>query len=353
MVTIRDVAQKSGVSVATVSYVLNDGPRTVRPETRERVQVAINELNFRPNVTARHLARRRTHTLGVLIGNGALVTEGNPYTATVVSGILTSAGESGYNVTLITENWREKGVKHLLANLNIEGMLVVAPLLGDSIVADIQEQQVPMVVLSSMVHASSGVMCIDVDNACGMQMATEHLIGLGHQRIAFLSGDLQQPCTELRRQGFHRAMQSAGLDIRKEFDVVSSFDGDRCRDDVQRLLSSGSDSPTAILCGNDRIAIVALEEARSNDIPVPEALSIVGFDDGVGASLVSPPLTTVRQPLAQMAGEAVQILINEIKQTKNVTKNIVERLGGNKTFPISPKIVRPELIIRSSTGSCK
>jgi LacI family transcriptional regulator len=343
MVTIRDVALKSGVSVATVSYVLNDGPRTVRPETRERVQAAIEHLKYRPNVTARHLARRRTHTLGVIIGNGSLLTEGNPYTATVVSGILTRAGELGYNVTLVTENWREKGVKSLLANLNIEGILIIAPLLGDSLVEDVCGEQMPMVVLSSTVHAVE-TMCIDVDNGLGVQKATEHLIALGHQRIACVSGDVHQPSTPLRREGFHRAMKTANLPIRAEYDVISSFSGKKSRQDIEHLLSL-LEPPTALLAGNDYIAFVALEVAHEKKIRVPQDLSVVGFDDAIGASLSNPPLTTVRQPLSEMAGEAVEVLIEEIRL------HTVSGEQETRKMPLtSPKIVRPDLVVRSSTG---
>jgi DNA-binding LacI/PurR family transcriptional regulator len=339
MPTIRDVAKASGVSIATVSYVLNDGPRPVRAETRERVLSNIRRLDYHPNAMARGLARRRMNTLGVLFANVEPAVVTNPYAATLLAGILTAAAEAGFNVTLFTEPWRHtRHAARAFHDRRTDGVLVVAPEMGSPIVQELSRLHLPLVVIS-LPSDSYGVPSVDVDNIRGAQLATEHLLALGHRRIAHLEGDAGLASASLRREGFLTAMAAAGVQVADDYRVPCGYGQDdktraESQEKVRRLLALPC-PPTALFAANDTLAFAAITAATEAGLSVPEQLSVVGFDDIPAAPFLTPPLTTIRQPLLQI-GQAA-------------TRRLAARVEG-KPVPPTTQLLEPELIMRGSTA---
>jgi DNA-binding LacI/PurR family transcriptional regulator len=334
--TIRDVARECGVSVATVSYVLNDGPRPVRPETRRVVLETVKRLGYHPNAMARALVHGRVNTLGVLFGRvePAIVT--NSFVTGVLEGIMSTSAHAGYNVTLFTQPWHDAATSSaVFTDGRTDGVLIVAPLQGSGMVEGLSGLGIPLVVVSAAVAAESRIPFVDVDNQRGAAMATEHLLALGHTRIAHLMGEAEQPSAIERRKGFCEALARAGVEVPAHYLVWSNYDSSRAYADVRRLLT-GPDRPTAVFAGNDGLALATVAVARDLGIRVPAELSVVGFDDVAVAALVTPPLTTVRQPLAEIGRRATRLL--------------VARIEGKNIAPVSAR-AEPELVVRGTTAA--
>lgn len=312
-VTIRDVAKESGVSVATVSYVLNDGPRSVRPQTRQRVLDVMRRLNYHPNAMARGLVRRQMHTLGVLFGMVEPEIVTNPYAAAVLQGIFSAGANRGYNITLFTEPWRDAHHSApAFRDRRADGMIVVAPMLDSDMVSGLAALGLPLVVVSAP-SLLPGIPFVDVDNKQGGRLAAAHLLALGHTRIGHISGDLTHASVTGRREGFETALAEAGIPLPPEYLKVGSYGFEPNRPVVREMLSLPC-PPTAIFAGSDQIAFAVLEVARDMGIFVPKQLSLVGFDDVATAARVSPALTTIRQPLSAMGNHATHMLVNQLEE---------------------------------------
>lgn len=336
MATIRDVARESGVSVATVSYVLNNGPRPVREQTRHRVQEAMRRLNYHPNAMARGLVSRRLFTLGVLFGPDRLEAFTDPFAANLLQGALAAAHELGYNITLFTQPWRNAAQSApLFRDRRTDGVLLVAPMRNSDMVEGLSGLDLPLVVVSSS-GDRPGVPYVDIDNAAGARLATEHLIGLGHERIGHISGDEHLSSVPIRRDAFCKAMRAAGREVRPEYQVSSTYTIGQSYEAIRRLLTL-PEPPTALFAGNDMIGITTLAVARDLRIRVPEQLSVIGFDDVPSAALVTPPLTTINQPLARIGEVATRLLVCCIEKPET-------------RLPMA-HLEEPTLIVRQSTAA--
>jgi DNA-binding LacI/PurR family transcriptional regulator len=307
MATIRDVARESGVSTATVSNVLNNTSRPVHPGTRERVLETARRLNYHPNVMARGLVGGRVQTIGVVFGVVEPEVITNPYAAMILRGILTEAARHEYNVTLRTARWRgAKESANAFRDGRADGYIIVAPALDSDMVEGLAALDLPLVVVSSE-KAPKGVPCVDVD--------------------------VQQPSVAARRDGFLDAMIAAGLPVPPEYLVTSWYIVARSKEDTRRLLTLPN-RPTAIATGSDNIACGILEVARELGIGIPDELSVTGFDDIPPATLVTPQLTTVRQPLVTIGETAAAKLLSVIHGEEAVVNYIAP----------------PELVVRGSTA---
>jgi len=343
MPTIRDVAKESGVSVATVSYVLNNGPRPVGADTRERVLDVMRRMNYVPSATARRLAGRQMHTVGVLFGYVETEILTNPYAATVLQGILSAAAEARYNVTLFTLPWEGAETSAVeFRDGRTDGVLVVAPLTISDMISGLTAQEIPVVSVSGPSQVP-GVPFVDVDNHRGARLATEYLLSLGHTRIAHISGHPDHADVLVRRSVFLQTMADAGIPVPPAYVPEGTYHWPHAREIVRTLLSR-SDRPTAIFAGNDTLAIHCLEVARMVGLRVPEELSIIGFDDLPMAALVSPQLTTIRQPLIEIGARATRLLIRLIAAKEDERGPLPIDLAGDDGI-----LLQPELIIR---GSC-
>lgn len=332
--TIRDVARACGVSATTVSYVIN-GKSVLKEDTRERIFRTMKEMNYHPSAVARGLNSKKVNTIGVLlsvIGAAEFIT--NPYSSGLLQGIYLQAQREGCHVTLFTLEWESAEVSGpQLRDGRTDGIVVVAPPLYSDVLSGLTGLKVPVVSIAASPNA--GVPVVDVDNEAGLRMITQHLLDLGHKRIAYLTGNDDLASYIPRRAGFQKTMEAAGLDVPEELIQLSSFDGTLAFEQASALLRQPN-RPTAIIAGNDSIALAVIDAARCSGLNVPRDLSVVGFDDTPAASLVTPNLTSVHQPLVEIGEKATALL--------------VERTS--KEFELSEEVhlLAPQLVVRGSSG---
>ena len=331
--TIRDIALACGVSQATVSYVINN-KRVLKAETRERVRQAMRDMSYHPSAVARGLSSKSVQTIGVFFGVvGTPDLMGNPYSSGILSGILAAAARENLNVTLYTSSWENATVSAPpMSDGRSDGVIAVAPATESGIVEGLCGTGTPVVGIST--GKSIIAPEVDVDNYAGLRMATQHLLDLGHRRIAFLMGDADLASFAPRKAGFCDALAQAGVPLAPEFLVESSFTAQPTELQTQKLLQHVQ-RPTAIIGGNDAIALAAIKAARKVGLKVPHDLSVVGFDDSAIASLSTPGLTTVRQPLFDIGSTAAELLVGQIRSK-----------GGENTS----HFLAPELIVRGTTA---
>lgn len=332
-VSLKFLAEYLGLSRATVSVVLNDAPvaRSIPQKTRERVLRAAEKFNYRPNFFARYLNHKRSFLIGVISPDLA---EG--YDSALLAGIQTQLLASGFLYFVASHQWSDELIDKLpgmLIERGAEGLIFINTQLSKPL-------GVPAVSIGGR-KSLGGVTNIVLDNDEGVRLALEHLAGHGHRRIAFFKGHAGSIDTEQRWRAIEKHAARLGIDIedtrtvqleRLSGTAVSAIDEGYCA--AQKLLKSSRDF-TALFAFNDMSAIGAMKAFRDADMPVPERVSVVGFDDVVAAATSYPPLTTVRQPLRSM-GEIA-------------SRRLLERLNDG-TSPAEKVIVKPELIIRESTS---
>jgi DNA-binding LacI/PurR family transcriptional regulator len=305
--TIRDVARHAGVSVATVSRVLNDIP-VVRTEMRERVRAAIGDLGYRPSSTARSLSLGHAQTIGVV---APFFTA--PSVVERLRGVVERLAERDYDLMLFdveTLQQRSDAFQDFARRARVDGLLVISlPLLADEVAA-LRRDNLP-VVLIDIEHA--GVPHVTIDDVRGGELAAEHLLSRGHRRIGFVGDVADSPfgftSSERRRRGLRVALERAGL---RPDDALERL-GPHARAQARRLaidLLGRDDRPTAIFAASDTQAIGVLEGARALGLRVPEDVAVIGFDDIEVADLLG--LTTVRQPLRQSGARGADLLVAAI-----------------------------------------
>jgi len=335
--TLRDIAESAGVSLFTASVVLNGARSNTRvsEDTRRRIEHVARTLGYHPNAMARGLMRQRMNTIGVLFGvvDPAVVLT-NPYSIGVLQGVLCAASPLRLNVTIFSEPWIDTETSAArFRDGRTDGVIAVAPVAGSDLIAGLSERGVPVVAIAHACDAL-GVPSVDVDNAAGIRLATEHLLSLGHRKIAHLSGDEDMVSVPPRRAAFRATMAAAGLAVPSDYLKSCCYDGRKAGDAVRELMAR-PEPPTAIVAGNDSIAIGALAAARERGLALPGDLSIVGFDDAPSAALVTPALTTIRQPLLEIGAEALRLLVALIE--------------GEPVDPVT-HLRAPELVVRDSTA---
>jgi len=354
--TLRDVALAAGVSPYTVSVVLNGSRSNTRVSvaTRRRIEESAQALRYHPNAMARGLARRRMNTLGVAVAvvksSAALA---DAYASTILQGIVAEASARGYDVLLYTEEWKNAETSAArYRDRRADGVIVIAPLIGADMVSGLALENVPLAIVAPDQNAlPSGVPAVDVDNARGVALAVEHLVGLGHTRIAHLTGDSDVPSVLQRKAAFLQEMEQSGLAVPPGYLVSCTYDARTVPAALRDLLAL-PEPPTAIVAGNDNIAIAVMEAARALGVAVPQALSVVGFDDISAAGQVTPKLTTVRQPLLEIGRVAAQFLIARIGEDFGEAASVPslneDRAGDAEGEKV--RLLAPELITRSSTA---
>ncbi|PKQ25408.1 MAG: LacI family transcriptional regulator [Actinobacteria bacterium HGW-Actinobacteria-4] len=299
-VKLADVAARAGVSVATVSKVVN-GRDGVAKETFEHVAQVIEDLGYMGNLSASSLRGVRTNVLGVLVA------EFEPYSAELLKGAAAAARGSGYELLAhsggSTDGWERRSIARLGGAL-IDGAVIVTPTVLEA------GSVVPVVAIDPH-YGPNRLPTIDADSFGGAVAATEHLLGLGHRRIAFLGGRSELDSARLREAGYRAAMGSAGVPVDKALVRDSRYDPDIAASEVRELLAL-AERPTAIFAANDVTAIRAMEVASELGLDVPGDLSVIGFDDIPEATQSRPSLTTVRQPLQEMGAAAMSMLLDLI-----------------------------------------
>ncbi len=309
--TIFDVAERAGVSIKTVSRVFNNEPN-VREKTRKKVLAAISSLNYQPSSAARGLSGKRSFTIGLIYEN--------PHEFSYVGGVLNAALEAcdreGYTLLLepltLPETELVEAVRQFVMQTRIDGLLLTAPLCDDAeVLAYLRAANVPVALITPDVPVSDtiSIMCEDETVSCQL---TDYVLGLGHEVVGFIKGHPDHSSSRKRFAGYRKALKARGIPYNASLVRQGYFDFDSGRLAAEKLLSLPK-RPTAIIASNDDMAAGAFFEARERGFIVPDQLSLVGFDDTPLASHIWPPMTTVRQPIPQMADAAVRLLIQKIR----------------------------------------
>lgn len=306
MANIKEVAKYAGVSVATVSRVLNDSSN-VKSETRDKVFNAIKELGYQPNLLGRNLRRTRTNLVLVLLPSIA-----NPFYAAIVKGIEDVAHKNSYNIMLCnTESnvERERLYIRLLKNKLADGVILLAPQIPADELTELSLKY--PVVQCCEYRENVGVSHVSIDNFMAAYEATKHLIGLGHKKIGLLSSDNDFISTKQRENGYLKALEEAGLAINKSWLGFGDYGYNSGIDYANRILQY-EDRPTAVFAISDLMAIGVIKAAGDKGIIVPDDLSVVGFDNISYAYMHTPSLTTISQPRYDIGGAAMKLMLTHI-----------------------------------------
>jgi len=336
--TIRDVAKASGVSSATVSYVLNGGPRRVDPVTSARVLAAMERLQYHPNTMARALNRKRLDCLGVVFPtrNPSLVFDS--YFSAILDGIIHVATERQQNVTLYTGlEWHNRSSLPAFRDRRVDGLLLIATLTDSDIVPALTEAAIPFVLINNQ-SMDQRVCSVDIDNDDASYRVVEYLISLGHRRIALVGGEPNSPSTLPRRQGYLRALAQHELKVDSQLLIERNYTKEWGYEGTKQLLSI-TDPPTAIFAGGDGIAVGVYQACEEAGISIPVQMSVVGFDNAPFVEHLSPSLTTVDHPLIQIGAAATTLLLNRLT---------ADSAGEEK--PAESIILPTQLVIRQSTA---
>lgn len=334
-VTLYDVAKKAGVSPKTVSRVINHESR-VAEKTRIKVIDASEELGYVPNLWAQRLRRDHPRTLSMFFFGAT-----SSYVMTVIMSLMDVGEEHGYQCSLFRLDIRnEEQVHDTIRKINqrlVDGIILTAPC-GDSpeFNRNLEEKGIPFVCLSPRARCEDYSWVAATDEQ-GSYQATQHLIGLGHTRIANIVGHPDHQAATDRFVGYRKALLEAGLEIDQDLIRQGDWSFESGRHGAGLLLDLDH-PPTAIMTGDDEMAAGVLRAASNRGITCPDQLSVVGFDDSPVASQISPALTTVRQPVVEIARVAADIVIDKIDHQTRERKGIV---------------IPTELIVRDSTGPCR
>lgn len=325
---MKDVAERAGVSITTVSHVVNK-TRAVAPETLERVLAAIEELSFYKNVHARRLARGGSDFLGLIVSDIA-----NPFFPELIKSFEAAALERGFDLLLFNTDYdlkrTETAARKMIEN-KVRGVAVMTSEFDPRLAEELVANQVSVVFLDHG-HVRDFVSDLRVDYATGIFEAIRHLFDLGHKDFAFLAGPQNLKSAVIRRKAFTEALNHWGLHSQRTLESNHKVEGGA---DAARALLRESHFPTAILCSNDLTALGAMSALQEAGLKIPEDVSVVGFDDIYFARVSHPPLTTVslsRERLGQLAFEAL------------------DRMLHHRTHHGAEYVVETRLIVRQSTG---
>jgi len=302
-ITIGDVAARAGVSIATVSRVVN-ARYGVSRSTSDRVQAVIDDLGYESSLVARSLRSQRTNVLGIL------VSDIEPFSAELLKGIALAVRDTGFDLVVYSRgmsgegNWEQRYLSRLGGTLT-DGIILVTPTVVEVTTAQ------PIVAVDPHV-GSSTVPTVHSENYEGAVTATRHLLELGHRRIGFLAGRRDLVSARRREDGFRAALAEVGLDVDNDLVQAGAFTVESAVEPARRLLDR-RDRPTAIFAANDLSAAQVIATAGELGLSVPDDLSVVGFDNIPESALTEPPLTTIDQSIQAMGSAAVETLIELIE----------------------------------------
>jgi LacI family transcriptional regulator len=310
-VTIGDVAAQAGVSIATVSKVIN-GRYGVAAETLARVQAVIDELGYESSIVAQSLRSHRTNVIGIL------VTDIEPFSAELLKGAARAIRGTGYELVVYSgggldrdlAGWERRYLSRISGTLT-DGTILVTP----SVVDVDASHGAPVVVVDPHTGPST-VPSVASDNFEGAVTATRYLISLGHRRIGFLAGRPDLESARQRERGFREALAAAGIELDPDLVRVGLYQQESAEEPARQLLQLRR-PPTAVFAANDVTAIQMMRVARSRGVAIPGELSVIGFDNIPESALTEPGLTTIEQPIQDMGFEAVRMLIGLLDQTSS------------------------------------
>jgi len=330
--SIKDIARLARVSHPTVSRALQNSP-LVNAQTAAKIRRIADETGYRASAVARGLVTRRTRTIGLVV-----TTVDDPFAGEVTCGVEQAANDHGYAVFLASSNAdpeRERKVVQALAERRVDGIIVTSSRVGALYLPLLEELNVPIMLVNDQ-HPGEFVHSVLIENEAGSRAAVEHLIALGHRRIAYIGDRLGYQTEAERLAGYKEALRRAGIESSAA--LVREGDGraEAAIAAVDELLRSAA-PPTAFCCYNDMTALGAMRAIRARGLRVPEDVSVTGFDDLFFAAYLEPPLTTVRQPMRRMGQLAMG--------------NLLKLMAGEES--VAQSKVEAELIVRASTGPAR
>lgn len=328
-VTIEDVALAAGVHVATVSRALREGGM-VAPATREKVQAAARQLGYRPNVAAATLRTRRSSLVGVIVTD-----LGNPFFGPILKGLETELRKSGWMSLVVQPPEDAAGRRDVvlaLADRQVGGLIIGAAEIDDPLLDTADSLQLP-VVLVNRGYGERRFPSIVTDDRESMRLALDHLLALGHRHIAHIAGPRSSSTGRARAEAFGDLCRQQGIG---DAIVVETPAFTRAAGNEAALpVLSAAAPPTAVVAGNDMLALGVLDAAEHCGLSVPGDLSIVGHNDMPLVDLIDPPLTTIRVPVEQLSREAARLLIERMRNTEEA---------------VMMRVMMPSLVVRASTG---
>jgi len=327
--SIKDIAQKAGVAPSTVSRALAGSTR-VSAATRKRIKAIAAEMDYTPSAAARSLVTGASQTLGIVVPGLS-----DPYIAAVMEGIENASAAAGYQHVIASTGGdpeREVRAVRMLAGYNPDGLIILSSRADAAYIDVLPTLNMPVTFVNSA-QIGDSVLSIATDNEYGGWLATRHLLDLGHERIAYLGGPARGRSQQARAAGYRRALQEAGIPFDSERMIPGDGSIQAGQEALTRILSRPEDiRPTAVFCYNDLCALGLLAQAREHGLPVPESLSVVGFDDTPLAAISAPPLTTIEQRTSELGQLAVASIFAALRQE-----------------PVADIRLRGELIVRTST----
>ena len=334
--TIKDIAKRLNISVSTVSYALNDGPRSVPEDVKQRVLQVAQEMQYRPNRVARNLVTRRSYTIGIVPSEASSDIVLSPYLQNSLNGIVNTAEIRHYDVLFFSryDQQQTREMANVLLDGRADGLIFLAPPTHAPVLDLVAEYGIPHVVVAGECRAASPH--FGVDNSGGARQALDHLLSLGHRKIGHLHGRLHMEDGLVRQLAYQEFLADNGLARREEWTAPGDFTIEGGYEGMKKILAA-PDLPTAVFCANDEIAVGAIRAVHEAGLTVPDDLSIVGFDNVSLAANFLPAVTTIRQPVQELASEATSALIDLIESEK----------------PVVSKVFTTELIIRDSTSRPK
>ena len=332
-VTIRDVALRAGVSVATVSRVFNSsGP--VREETRRRIREVARELQYVPDAAARSLTMRRTGAIGVILPDlhGEFFSE-------VIRGIDQTARQQDHHLLVSSSHNDRREIEAAVQAMRgrVDGLILMSPDLDALALAANLPESLPVVLLNCAVEGTP-FDALNVDNFGGAGAAVRHLVARGHRRVGIINGAERNYDAQERRRGYLAALRAAGVAPHESLEAAGNFTESAGYDGARALLA-GSARPTAIFAANDSTAIGALSAIREEGLRVPEDVAVVGFDDIPLARYMSPPLSSVRVPIFELGARATRMLLEAV-----ASKNQHQR---------RQELLPTTLVVRASCGGAQ
>jgi DNA-binding LacI/PurR family transcriptional regulator len=325
--TIYDVAEKAGVSIATVSKVLNNTGR-ISNKTRNRVMEIMQELEYQPSTVAAALTGKKTFTIGVLVPDIA-----NPFFAEVARALENSARETGYAIILCSTDYqqeREQDYLELLLKKQVDGIIIATEQKDWKIFKKLQTKSIPLLMFS-IDHPSFASHVVTTDDVRGGYLAGRYLLDKGHKNIAVIA-ELNRASGRLRLQGFKHSLADEGIHLDENLVVHSKSKIEEAKAAARQILKLAV-KPTAVFASTDLIAAIFMNEARKAKVAIPNDISVIGFDNTIHAELADPGLTTIAQPIEELAHYAIQKLLQSIK---------------NPDMPGHRIMLAPELIERHS-----
>lgn len=323
-VTIKDVAKRANVAPSTVSRVISDHPK-ISEKTKRRVRKIMDEMGYHMNYNAQILAQRSTKTIGIVMKNSSKESIHTSFFPEVVRGISSLCNKHDFSISLTTGESEEEifqDTVKMVRGKRVDGLIILYSKKDDKVVPYLIESGIPFVVIGKPLIESGKIMFVDNDNVQAAQEATEYLINLGHQRIAFIGDDSQFEVAEARLNGYSQAMKANDLDIIDGYIKNIQFEPDQGAQVISELMSLDQ-QPTAIVITDDLNALITLAVLSAKNIKVPGDMSVVSFNNSIHSRVSNPPLTSVDIQIFQLGYEAANCLLELIEDPQMFRKSVI------------------------------